>query len=170
MHAVKAAADAGRVSDEAFNESRQRFNGIQDRAIEAFGEPRLIHAVRTLDLEKYRPPLPEEFEHTKPVEPPPASINRESESLARARGLVDAIRDQALTLGWTMESLYFSEGYERRPLGARYGLVCYIGQEERLGEVCRQSIELIGPGPRETRMRLYNPDVEQPWIIRKTSR
>jgi hypothetical protein len=166
MHAVKAAADAGRVSAEDFNELRQRFNEIQDRAIEAFGEQSLIQAVRTLDMEKYRPPLPEEIENTKPVEPLPVRINPETERLARARGLVAEIRDQALALGWTAESLYFADGYERRPFAARYGLVCYIGMQDRLGEVTRQSIELIGPGPRETRLRFYNPDVEQPWIIR----
>ena len=170
MHAVKAAAEAGRVSAEAFNELRQRFNEIQDRAIEAFGEQSLIQAVRTLDPERYRPPLPEEFENMKPVEPVPARINPESERLARARGLVDGIRDQALALGWTMESLYFSEGYERRPFAARYGLVCYVGVQDRIGEVTRQSIELTGPEPRETRTRFYNPDVDQPWIIRKISR
>lgn len=31
-------------------------------------------------------------------------------------------------------------------------------------EVTRQSIELIGPPPSETRTRFYNPDVEQPWV------
>jgi hypothetical protein len=65
-----------------------------------------------------------------------------------------------------MESLYFSDGYERRPISPRYGLVCYIGAEHRIGEVTRQSIELIGPPPMEMRTRFYNPDVEQPWIIR----
>lgn len=38
MHGVKAAADAGRVPAEAFDEVRQRFNEVQNRAIEAFGE------------------------------------------------------------------------------------------------------------------------------------
>jgi hypothetical protein len=65
-----------------------------------------------------------------------------------------------------MESLYFCDGYERRPIAASYGLVCYIGAQHRIGEVTRQSIELIGPPPSATRTRFYNPDVEQPWIVR----
>jgi hypothetical protein len=166
MHAVKTAADAGRVPAEAFDGLRQRFNTVQVRAIEVFGEQLLLEAVRTLDAEKYRPPLPDEFEKAKPVEPVPARINPETERLARARGLVDEIRDQALSLGWTMESLYFCDGYERHPIGPRYGLVCYVHAQDRIGEVTRQSIELIGPPPRETRSRFYNPDVDQPWLVR----
>jgi len=166
MHAVKAAADAGRVPAESFNGLRQRFNEIQVQAITMFGEPTLLEAVRTLDSEKYRPPLPEEFEQVKVTEPAPTRTNAECERLARARGLVDEIRDQALALGWTMESLYFCDGYERHPVGPRYGVVCYVGIQDRIGEVTRQSIELIGPPPMETRSRFYNPDVEQPWIKR----
>jgi hypothetical protein len=166
MHAVKDAADAGRVPVEAFDELRQQFNSVQVRAIEAFGEQRLLEAVRMLNAETYRPPLPDEFEKAKPVELVPSRINPETERLVRARGLVDEIRDQALALGWTMESLYFCNGYERHPIGPRYGLVCYIASDQRIGEVTRQSIELIGPPPIEVRSRFYNPDVEQPWIRR----
>jgi hypothetical protein len=52
----------------------------------------------------------------------------------------------------------------KRPIGSQYGLVCYIGADHRIDEVIRQSIELIGPPPGETRMRFYNPDANQPWI------
>ena len=166
MHAVKTAADAGRVPAEAFDGLRQRFNTVQVRAIEAFGEQRLLEAVRTLDAKTYRPPLPDEFEKAKPVELVPARTNAETERLAHARGLVDQIRDEALALGWTMESLYFCDGYERHPIGPRYGLVCYIHAQDRIGEVTRQSIELIGPPPLEVRSRFYNRNVEQPWIKR----
>ena len=169
MHGVKAAVDAGRVPAEAFDELRQRFNDVQSRAIRAFGEQVLLDALRNLDLEKYRPPLPEEFERVNVAEPIPAKATAESVRLARARGFVDGIRDQALALGWTMESLYFCEGYERHPIGPRYGLACYIGAECRIGEVTRHSIELIGPPPQEVRNRFYNPDVEQPWIKRVRS-
>ena len=62
--------------------------------------------------------------------------------------------------------LTFCEGYERRPIGPRYGLVCYVGAQDWIGEVTPQSIELIGMPPMETWLRFYNPDVEQPWIRR----
>lgn len=164
MHAVKAAAEAGRVPAPVFDEARQHFNAMQSAAVAMFGEAALLEAVRTMDTDAYRPPLPDEDEPPKPAAPVSPRPNPEAERLARARELVDAIRDQALALGWTMESLYFSDGYERRPFAARYGLVCYIHAQDRIGEVTRQSIELIGPPPLETRSRFYNPDVDQPWV------
>jgi hypothetical protein len=169
MHAVKAAADSGRVSAEVFNEIRQSFNEMQSLAVVMFGEAGLLEAVRTIDLDAYRPPLPDADEPPNTAAPVNPRPNPDAKRISRARELVDAIRDQALALGWTMESLYFSEGFERRPFAARYGLVCYIGAEDRLGEVTRQSIELIGPPPVETRSRFYNPDVEQPWLRCGTS-
>jgi hypothetical protein len=166
MVVAKKAASAGHLDATAFEDLRVRFNAVHAWAVEHFGEAQLLAAVRTFRACDYKPPLPEEFECTKPVGPVPSRTNQESERLARARGLVDEIRDQALALGWTMESLYFCEGYERRPIAAHYGVACYIGGEHRIGEVTRQSIEIIGPSPMETRSRFYNPDVEQPWIKR----
>jgi hypothetical protein len=149
---------------------RVRFNAVHAWAVEHFSEAQLLAAVRTFRACDYKPPLPEEFDRTRRAEPIPSKPSPEAERIARAKQLVDEIRDRALALGWTMESLYFCEGYERRPIGPRYGLVCYIGQQDWVGEVTRQSIEIIGPPPMETRSRFYNADVEQPWIIRKTSR
>lgn len=165
MHAVKDAVDAGRISKEAFEEVRARFNAMQEQAVAIFGVETLLEAVRGLDLDRYRPPLPEEWE---PIKAPSVPVQRraESERLARARALVDEIRDQALALGWSESRLYACQSYDRHSIRADYGLVCYIGVDQRIGEVTRQSIELIGPPPRETRTRFYNPDVEQPWVQR----
>jgi len=167
MHAVKEATAAGCVPAEAFNELRRQFNQVQLQAVKLFGEAVLLQAVRALDPEGYRPPLPDEPEKSQAVRSVPAKASPETERLARARQLVHEIRDETLALGWKAEALYFCDGYERHPIGQRYGLVCYIGADCRIGEVTRQSIELIGPSPMETRSRFYNPDVEQPWI-RKT--
>lgn len=166
MHEVKAAFDAGRVQALAFEELRQRFNGIQTCAVELFGEEALLEAVRMLDPRRYRPPMPDEFERPRAVDPGSVRPDLAFERLARAKSLVDVIRDQALSLGWTEESLYFCEGYERRPYAAGYGLACYISDADKIGEVTRGSIEIIGPPPREVRARFYNQAVEQPWIRR----
>jgi hypothetical protein len=167
MHAVKAAADARRTSKESFDELRAPFNDVQHEAISMFGEETLVRAIRAHDPDQYRPPLPEQFERVSA----PAAPQRpaESERLVRARRLVDEIRDRALALGWSEERLYFCEGYERYPTRPSYGVICYIGPHHRIGEVTRESIELIGPPPIETRTRFYNPDVDQPWV-RRTGR
>jgi len=163
MFTVKRALEAGQVSPAAFDELRARFNAVQTRAIDLFGEAALVAAVGSFDLEVYRPPVPEPAERSGAVEPAPARRNPEAERLAHARELVDEIREKALAVGWTMDSLYFSDGYERRPFARKYGLVCYLGAEDRIGEVARESVEIIGLPPAEARTRFYNLDVEQPW-------
>jgi len=82
---------------------------------------------------------------------------------------VDAIREQALALGWSERRLYQNRGQLRFPCGEDYGLVCFIGEEQRIGEVTRQYIEIISPPPRENRLRFYNPDVPQPWRAARLS-
>jgi hypothetical protein len=166
MVAAKRAATTGHLDAAAFEDLRVRFNAVHAWAVEHFSEAQLLAAVRTFRACDYKPPLPEESDRTKRAEPIPPKPSPEAERIARAKQLVDEIRDQALALGWTMESLYFCEGYERRPFAARYGAAYYIGAEHRIGEVTCQSIELIGPPPMETRSRFYNPDVDQPWIKR----
>ncbi|MCL6508163.1 MAG: hypothetical protein K6T59_14195, partial [Bryobacteraceae bacterium] len=70
---------------------------------------------------------------------------------------VDAIREQALALGWSERSLYQNRGQFRFPYGEDYGLVCFISEEQRIGEVTKQYIEIVSPLPRENRLRFYNP-------------
>ena len=77
---------------------------------------------------------------------------------------VDAIRDQALSLGWSESQLYQNRSRFRFPCGQDYGLVCFLEDDKRIGEVTRQSIEIIGPPPQENRLRFYNPDIDQPWL------
>jgi hypothetical protein len=81
--------------------------------------------------------------------------------------MVDAIRDQALALGWTVESLYGTGNATRALFGKACGLAGLLNPTHRIGEVTRQSIEIILPNG--VRQRYYNPDVEQPWIRRVKS-
>lgn len=87
--------------------------------------------------------------------------------LPSAAAKVDAIRDQALVLGWNEARLYQNRGRLRFPFGGDYGLVCFVGEDKRISEVTKQHIEiLVGSPPRESRLRFYNPDVDQPWLSR----
>ena len=87
---------------------------------------------------------------------------RSSKAVAR----VDTIRDQALALDWSEIALYQNRGRIRFPSGQDYGLVCFVDGDRSIGEVTGQSIEIIHGGPRQSRLRFYNPDVDQPWIKR----
>lgn len=85
--------------------------------------------------------------------------------LPSAVAKVDAIRDQALALGWNESQLYQNRGRLRFPFSSDYGLVCFIGGDKRIGDVTRQSIEiLVGSSPRESHMRFYNPEADRPWL------
>ncbi|MHB0998512.1 MAG: hypothetical protein ACYC27_04625 [Armatimonadota bacterium] len=93
------------------------------------------------------------------VEPSPESFAK-----------VDAIKDQALSLGWTESGLYRTNSTFPFPYGQDYGLVCHVGPDYTIGEVTDKSIELIltrtmydGQITRSS-TRHYNPNVEQPWI------
>jgi len=49
-----------------------------------------------------------------------------------------------------------------------WGLVCYIGSNDEIGEVTRQSIEIIDRRTGKS-LRFYNNKVEQSWTKRGTS-
>ena len=59
---------------------------------------------------------------------------------------------------------YQNRGRFRFPCGEDYGLVCFLDDNKRIGQVTRQYIEIVYPPPQDNRLRFFNPDVEQPWI------
>jgi len=157
MNLAKLAAGAGRLSPESFDELREKFNAMHEWAVARFGEDSLREAVRNLDARNYAPPV---AEPDKPVRPVRAAEHIASDAVA----MVDAIRDRALSLGWTEQSLYGTGGVTRALLGRACGLANLLKTTDRIGEVTRQSIEIILANG--VRQRFYNPDVEQPWVRR----
>ena len=157
MNLAKLAAGAGRLSQDAFDDLREKFNAVHEWAVAHFSEQALREAVRHLDTRSYAPPV---AEPDQPVRPARAAENIAAEAVA----LVDAIRDRALSLGWTQESLYGSGTSMRALFGKARGLANLLKATDRIGEVTRQSIEIILPNG--VRQRFYNPDVEQPWFRR----
>lgn len=155
MNLAKLAAGAGRLSPDAFEELREKFNAVHNWAIAHFGENTLREAIRNLDTRGYAPPV---AEPDKPVRPARAAEHIASDAVA----MVDAIRDRALALGWTEQSLYGTSGATRALFGKACGLANLLKATDRIGEVTRQSIEIILANG--VRQRFYNPDVEQPWI------
>lgn len=157
---AKEAASLGRLDPAAYQELQNRFAEIETWALDHFGAQTIMAAIRNLTPKAYGPPRAE-TESRRPE--PPA---RDDERIKRAIRLVDAIREKAVDLGWSLERLYRHKGFPKRLFVADYGLVCYIGTKDRIGDVTRQAIEIIGPPPRANRLRFYNPDVDQPWIRR----
>lgn len=157
MNLAKLAAGAGRLSPEAFDELREKFNTVHDWAVAHFGEDSLREAIRNLDASNYAPPV---AEPDKPARPARAAEHIASDAVA----MVDAIRDKALALGWTEQSLYGTNGATRALLGKACGLANLLKATDQIGEVTRQSIEIILANG--VRQRFYNPDVDQPWVQR----
>jgi hypothetical protein len=157
MHLAQLAAGAGRLSPEAFDELREKFNAVHEWAVAHFGEDSLREAVRNLDARNYAPPV---AEPDKPVRPARAAEHIASDAVA----MVDAIRDQALSLGWTERSLYGPSGATRALLGKACGLANLLNATDQIGVVTRQSIEIILASG--VRQRFYNPDIDQPWMRR----
>ena len=185
MDLAKKAADSGRITPEAFDELRDRFNVIHFWAIDHLGEEALRHAVETLDPKGYSPPqikptnglptkappAPKSAAPAAPryLFPPDGHWNFTQRVRPSALTKVDAIRDLALSLGWSEARLYQNRGRYSFPCGQEYGLVCFLHDDRSIGEVTRQSIEIIGPPPQENSLRFYNPDVDQPWLKKTVS-
>lgn len=184
MASAKRAADSGRISASAFDRLRTRFNDIHIWAVNHFGEGSLLSAIQSLDVKAYSPPLRETFgqgiyyplRQVAPEErplpnprflyPKNGECQFAQEVSPRAIAKVDAIRDQAISLGWSQVRLYQNCGSLRFPYGQDYGLACFADGDVRIGEVTRQSIEIVGTTSKENRLRFYNPDVDQPWLRR----
>ena len=164
MVLAKKAATAGNLDVAAFEDLRIRFNAVHEWAVQHLGEEPLLGAVRALRAGEYKPPIAED--ESRHVALPRASKSADHIS-PEATAMVDAISERALALGWRRERLYAIGNGSFDP---HRGLVCYLKPGDRIGEVTAQSIEIIHLLPLEVRHRFYNPDVDQPWILRVTEK
>ena len=160
MALAKKAATAGQFDMAAFEDLRVRFNAVHEWAVEHFGDDQLVAAVRAFRSGDYSPPMAEDDGPHLPI---PRQRNSPADSIApEVVAKVDAVSEQAISLGWKRERLYGTGG--KGIFDPRRGLVCFLKPGDRIGEVAAQSIEIIHPLPSEVRHRFYNPDVDQPWV------
>lgn len=157
MTMARLASNAGRISREEYEDLRQGFNAMQEWAIRRYSESVLLDAVRNLDTRTYQPPV---AEPDAPATPTRSDTAAKAEVLAK----VDAIRDQALTLGWTLDQLYATSTGSKFGPALRGGLLTCLKPGDEIGEVTQQSIEIILASG--VRQRFYNLRVDQPWIRR----
>ena len=171
MVRARQAHQRAQLPDAEYELLRTRFNAIHVWALARFGEEALRAAVTQGVPSGYRPPtvwMPED--ETQPTSIPqhiypadgdwPFTESVSPEVVAQ----VDAIRDQALHLGWTEAGLYQNRGNLQFPAGGEYGLVCFLHAPDQIGEISTQSIEIIRPSG--GRLRYYNREAPQPWVCR----
>jgi len=163
MEVAKQARQRGRLAAAQYQELRQRFNAVHFWAVAHLAEDMLLAAVDALSPKAYQPPQIQEWE---PIPEPPASCPPVhlfpaagdwpfTESVSpEAIAQVDAIREQALSLGWSEADLYQNRGRYRFPVGGDYGVVCFLHSDARVGEVTAEWIEIINA--RGTGLRFHS--------------
>lgn len=163
MEMAKRAFDSGRLPKAKWDELRSRFNRLQEWAIEHYGKETLQTAIREFDPAIYAPPVNRQ---PKPFLFPQTGDWRFTESVNPASvRKVDAIREAAQAKGWSDERLYQNRGRFSFPLGQDYGLVCFVGPDDELGEITETHIEIIHAcGSRKNSLRFANSDVFPPRI------
>jgi hypothetical protein len=147
--------------------------GLHGAAVQLLGEHALRQGCAAFDPRSYRPPgwkpKPRELPRRQPppspayLYPPGGEYRFHKAVTPAAIAKVDAIREAALAAGWSLPRLYQNRGRLGFPLGEDYGLVCFVGHDERLGEVTDRSIEIRGIPPRNHLLKFYNPEAEHPW-------
>lgn len=169
------ACESGKLDGSTYSELLNRISRIYNMALAQFGDEAIKSAEQTFSPAKWKrhceelskPQEPAIAEHAHTATPVPSGAYRyPAEGTGAyhpvsktAIALVDAIRDKALALGWTMNQLYRNTGMAHRD----WGLVCYLGLDDRIGEITRQSIEIAHPRASQS-LRFYNHEVEQPWM------
>ena len=188
MAEVEARVPSGRASGVDLPGLRSRWSLVDAWAVDQLGSAELDAALRALDVARYVPPSKDPMRGRidaqgatrPPCEGELGVEDRSSRHLFPADGdwkcsrpvgkdavaKVDAIRDNALSLGWTEAQLYQNRGSLVFPCSHEYGLVCFLDDGERIGAVTNLSIEIIGAPPRETISHFYNWEVDQPWMKR----
>lgn len=173
---AKRALDAGRITVAVFEAIRDAFNAVHAWAVRHLGQAALVAAARTFDARRYEPPRADDDDglargvrRGPPAPPSPSGHAFPADGTwpftepvtADAVARVDAIRDEALALGWTLPALYRNRASLAFPVGGEYGLVCFVGGGARIAAVTSEAIT-IDHG-RGCVLRFPNPDVEQPW-------
>lgn len=72
---------------------------------------------------------------------------------------VNAIREQALALGWTEPMLYQNRSRFAFPCGQDYGLVCFLGGGKVVGEITADTIAICVPTSGGTTLTFARPQI-----------
>ncbi len=163
MTRAKEAYVAGDMTAERFEELREAFNGVHAWAIQRFAEHDLLRALDRLRPKHYDGPKAPRW--SRGVVATGADTGRSVVHRGvcakvvspRAVAQVDAIRDQAFALGWSHASLYATHGRFAFPCGQDYGLVCFLGVEDRIANVTHEYVEILREGKREG-LKFYRPN------------
>ncbi len=136
MELAEKAAQNGKISDDAIQALLSRFQQIKDWVDENIDERNLSAARRLFESSNYSPPpaaLPKpepakpflypttgNWQYTVPIDPEVVKI-------------IDSIRDEALSKGWSKATLYQNRGHFIA--GKWYGLICILDKTDRIERI-----------------------------------
>ncbi len=166
METAKHQHASGRLPQAAWDELRERFNGLQAWALKHYSRESLQAAIHSFESASYAPPANRQ---PAPYLYPPSGDWPFSTPVApEAVRQVDAIREEAFAKGWREAQLYQNRGRFRYPLGRDYGLVCCLEPGKELGAVTKLYIELIHTRSHDRHaLRFYNSDMFPPRAMKQ---
>ncbi len=168
------ACEDGKLGSSIYSELLDRISRVYNMAVAQYGTDTIKSAEQSFTPAKWKrrrerlTQPPEHLHGEAAAEAPTGAYRYPADGTGAyhpvsktALALVDAIRDRALALGWTMDQLYRNVGMAHRD----WGLVCYLRSGDKIGEITRQSIEIVHRSQSAPRaLRFYNHEVEQPWL------
>ena len=151
MLAAQSAFKAGKLPETKWESLKNRFNPLQEYAVQKFGKEHLQQAFSQLSPQNYQPPRHVPKKPEKTAEPPKNNwIYPGNKALtciqpvtSHALAKVDAIRDEALAKKWSEAKLYQNQGRYKFPCGEDYGLVCFVDEDQVIGAVTERYIERV---------------------------
>lgn len=155
------ATDAHEMPMETYDNVLTKFDGIHRWATHTFGKDALRQAMESLDVNRYRSPSERTLTDCLASIykfPKDGSWALSQPIAPRIVSMVDGIAPNAMALGWTKSSLYQNRGNVKFPCGKDWGLVCFIREGDRLGQVTKEAIEIIGSAPGASPLKFYNPN------------
>ena len=136
MELARKAAQNGKISDDAIQALLSRFQQIKDWVDENIDGRNLVAARRLFESANYSPPpaaLPKP-EPAKPFLYPTTGNWQYTVSIdPEVVKIIDSIRDEALSKGWSEASLYQNRGHFIA--GKWYGLICILDKTDRIERI-----------------------------------
>jgi len=174
MVAAQAAHRSSKLSTSAWENLRSKYNPILKHAIKKFGNRTLQNMFMEFDPKSYQPPRNMEKAkklHKRTWIYPEGDWSYMEPVSYEALAKVNAIRDEAISKGWSETKLYQNRGRYRFPFGQDYGLICYVDGKKKIGAIAPQHIEIIHnpESSRQKVLKFYNPCVPQPWTSKEGS-
>lgn len=167
MEKAELAHKAGTLEEGQWQRLQKRFSPIHNPIVDHHPSKALEQAIATIRQSTYNPPATSISEPPQDKPAPEWSYPSHGKYFAfecvtlDAVKQVEAIKDQALALGWTLAGLFQNRGNLIFPIGQDWGLVCFLGENRSIQSVTHEFIEIVHheKNGRSSRLHFQNPEL-----------